>query len=172
MTDTVAIFGGARRHGNTGSLLDYIAQSRPIDIVDVADLNLYPYDYHHTNKRDDFASVMAQIVKHKNIILASPIYWYAPSAQLKVFMDRLTDLLELDELKRIGRELRGKTGYMVCTSNSAEVDRSFIDSFIKTFEYLGMKYGGYLHANCKDGCTPALWAKAVDRFVTLLSSQE
>lgn len=28
-----------------------------------------------------------------------PVYWYSPSAQIKIFIDRISDFLDLDELK-------------------------------------------------------------------------
>ncbi len=40
---------------------------------------------------------------------------------------------------------------MVCTSIDDEVAPSFIGSFRETFEYLGMSFGGFVHANCRDG---------------------
>lgn len=172
MTDAIAIFGGARRNGNTGKLLDWVGQSLGIEIVDLADKQITPYDYEHKNIDDDFIPLMNEVIKHGKLILASPVYWYAPSAQLKVFIDRTSDFLDVEELKHIGRELRGKVGYVVCTSISSEADRSFINSFKDTFEYLGMKYGGHLHANCNDGYLPARYAEDVNRFVKAVKSQE
>jgi hypothetical protein len=49
-----------------------------------------------------------------------------------------------------GRRLRSKTAYVLCSSVSKEVSNSFISAFEETFEYLGMFYGGYIHANCDE----------------------
>jgi hypothetical protein len=37
MTDAIAIFGGTRRDGNTGTLLDWVGRALDIDIIDLAD---------------------------------------------------------------------------------------------------------------------------------------
>ncbi len=50
-----------------------------------------------------------------------------------------------------GRRLRGKLAYIVCTSVVEQVPESFVASLADTFEYLGMRYGGIAHANCRDG---------------------
>lgn len=172
MTDAIAIFGGARRNGNTGKLMDWVAQVLEIEVVDLADKQISPYDYQHRNINDDFIPLMNQVVNYNKIILASPIYWYAASAQLKVFIDRTSDFLDVEELKHIGRKLRGKIGYVVCTSISEEADKSFIHSFQDTFEYLGMKYGGHLHANCNNGYIPTDYAADVDRFVKIVRTPD
>ena len=46
---------------------------------------------------------------------------------------------------------------------------SFIDAFQQTFEYLGMRYGGCVHANCVDGYIAAKYEEDVKRFVKLLT---
>lgn len=168
MNDAIAVFGSARRHGNTGKLMDWIGGELNIDIIDLSEKKLSPYDYEHKNKEDDFIPLMNELLKHEKLLFSSPIYWYAVSAQMKVFIDRTSDLLDVEELKQIGRKLRGKTGYVVCTSISKEADSSFIGAFKNTFEYLGMHYGGHIHANCEDGYLPARYREDVERFLKLV----
>lgn len=169
MNDTIALFGSARRDGNTGKLMDWIAAALNIDIVDLSEKELSPYDYDHKNQDDDFVPLMHQLLEHRNIIFASPVYWYAASTQMKIFIDRTSDFLDLEELKPLGRQLRGKTAYVVCTSISKEADSSFLNAFKSTFEYLGMNHGGHVHANCVDGYDPSQYQKDVDRFLKRVS---
>ncbi|WP_409526101.1 flavodoxin family protein [Nitrincola sp. MINF-07-Sa-05] len=115
-------------------------------------------------------TTMNQILNYSKIILASPVYWYSASAQMKVFIDRTSDFLDIDDIKHVGRRLRGKVGYVVCTSISEEADSSFINSFKDTFTYLGMKYGGHVHANCDGGYVPELYIEDVRRFVTIVNA--
>ena len=70
----------------------------------------------------------------------------------------------------MGRRLRGKYGYVVCTSISKQADPSFLNAFRGTFEYLGMNYGGHVHANCENGYNPDVYAVDVREFVKLVSS--
>ena len=67
-----------------------------------------------------------------------------------------------------GRRLRGKTGYVVCTSIYAEAPKSFLGAFIDTFDYLGMKFGGVGHANCSDGYVRSKHEVDVAAFVQLV----
>ncbi len=44
--------------------------------------------------------------KYDVLIFATPVYWYSMSGIMKVFFDRITDLLTIK--KDIGRKLKGK----------------------------------------------------------------
>ncbi|EGG92793.1 hypothetical protein IMCC1989_26 [gamma proteobacterium IMCC1989] len=85
---------------------------------------------------------------------------------MKIFIDRTSDFLDLEELKDIGRRLRKKMAYIVCTSISSDADSSFINSLKDTFEYLGMKYGGYVHANCENGYIQENYRQDVNSFLS------
>jgi multimeric flavodoxin WrbA len=155
MRSAIALFSSSRRHGNTGQLLDRIASELNIEVVDLASLRISSYDYQHLNRDDDFEPLMKRVLEHEQIIFATPIYWYAVSPAMKVFLDRISDLLELPDLQSEGRRLRGKTAYVVCTSIDDEPSASFMQAFRETFDYLGMPYGGVVHANCQQGYLPA-----------------
>ena len=170
MSKTIAVFASARRNGNTGKFIDWISSELDIDVINLLDKDISPYDYDHKNIGDDFLSVMNQLLDYENIIFATPVYWYGPSAQMKVFIDRTSDFLDVDELKDIGRRLRSKTGFVVCTSISSDADSSFLNSFKDTFRYLGMGYGGYVHANCENGFNSHEYQADVDRFIHLLKN--
>lgn len=165
MNKTVAIIASSRRNGNTGKLIDWIAEKLNIDIIDLSPLNISPFDYEHKNIDDDFLPIMNRIFKYDNIIFTSPVYWFSMSAQMKVFIDRISDFLSIEELKDKGRKLRGKVGYVASTSISTQLDDSFIDSFTNTFKYLGMEFGGFIHVNCKNGFNSASYQNDVKDFV-------
>lgn len=170
MDDAIAIFASARKNGNTGRFIDWIGNELDINIINLSEKSISPFDYDHKNLNDDFIPLMNQLLDYEKIIFSTPIYWYAASAQMKIFIDRTSDLLDLEELKEIGRRLRKKTGYIVCTSISNEADQSFLNSFKNTFEYLGMNYGGHVHANCENGYTPNEYMEDVTKFVKLVKS--
>ena len=156
MRPTIALFGSSRRHGNTGQLVDRIARELGgIEIVDLSELRISAYDYEHRNRGDDFEPLMRRVVEFEQILFATPVYWYAASAPMKTFLDRISDFLDLPELLDDGRRLRGKHAYVVCTSIYDEVPAPFLGAFVDTFDYLGMRYGGVAHANCRDGYVPA-----------------
>jgi len=165
MSNTVAVFASARTNGNTKKLIDWICNELKAPVIDLSDKNISPYDYEHKNLNDDFIPVMNEILHYENIIFASPIYWYAASAQMKVFIDRTTDFLAIEELKDIGRQLRTKTSYLACTSASDEADPTFLTTLQKTFSYLGMNYGGHVHANSAQGFMTNEYRKDVALFI-------
>jgi multimeric flavodoxin WrbA len=146
--------------------MDRIASEMQIELVDLADLQISPFDYDHRNRDDDFEPAMQHILAHDQIIFASPIYWYSVSAPMKVFLDRISDFLELPDLLAEGRRLRGKTGYVVCTSASAEAAPEFMSAFDEVFRYLGMRLGGTLHVDCTNGYAPAAHDPIARDFAT------
>ncbi len=52
---------------------------------------------HDTIEHDDFEDCMKALLAHKMIVFVTPVYWYSTTAELKVFMDRLADLLYVKE---------------------------------------------------------------------------
>jgi len=172
MKRTIAIFGSARRHGNTGQLLDGVAHKLGIDVIDLSERNISPYTYEHLHRHDDFEPLVNHVLEFESIIFASPVYWYAVSPPMKIFLDRLSDLLEIPELRDKGRALRGKNTYVVCTSIEERASRSFITAFKHTFAYLGMRYGGHIHANCRDGYKPEAHEHRIRKFTTALMARE
>jgi multimeric flavodoxin WrbA len=155
MSAAIALFASSRRHGNTGQLIDRIAQELGIEVVDLAEKRISAYDYQHRNRGDDFEPLMRRVLAFDHILFATPVYWYSVSSPMKVFLDRISDFLDLPELLEDGRRLRGKRAYVVCTSVYDEAPASFVAAFADTFNYLGMRFEGVAHFNCHDGYVPA-----------------
>lgn len=168
MRKTIAVIGSSRRNGNTGKLIDLIADELDIEVIDLGLKNISPFDYEHKNINDDFLPLMDYLLKYDNIIFASPVYWFAMSSQMKILIDRTSDFLDVEELKDKGRKLRNKVGYVVSTSISEQIDDSFIDSFTNTFKYLGMGYGGFVHLDCNNGFDSNRCQSDVANFVNKL----
>jgi multimeric flavodoxin WrbA len=170
MPNTIALFSSSRRKGNTGRLMDRIAATLDIEVVDLASLRITPYDYDHSNRDDDFEPLMDRVLAHGQIIFASPIYWYSVSPPMKIFIDRISDFLDLSDLLSKGRRLRGKNAFIVCTSVCDEASPLFMSAFRETFDYLGMRFAGATHVNCVDGYQPATHDAAASAFATLVRS--
>src|SRR5262245_2159764 len=115
MLETIALFSSSRRQGNTGRFIDRIASEMEIEVVDLSSLRIASYDYDHRHRNDDFEPLMDRVLAHDQVIFATPIYWYAASPAMKVFVDRISDFLELPDLLPRGRRLRGKNAFVVCT---------------------------------------------------------
>ena len=145
--------------------MDRIAGELQIEVVDLTEKAISAFDYEHRNRNDDFESLMDYVLGFEQIMFASPVYWYAASPPMKIFIDRISDLLDLPDLMEQGRRLRGKTAYVVCTSVYDEVPAPFLGAFQETFSYLGMQYGGCVHANCDDGYIPSKYEDDVEIFI-------
>lgn len=161
----VILFASSRRDGNTGALADAVAKGLKAEVVDLSALRISAYDYEHRNRDDDFEPLVARVIDCNPIIFATPIYWYSCAPPMKVFLDRITDYLDLPELLDAGRRLRRKRAYVVCTSVREEPSPHFMGAFQDTFEYLGMTYGGVLHVDCKDGYLPSRHDALARNFV-------
>jgi multimeric flavodoxin WrbA len=168
MPKTIALFSSSRRNGNTGRLMDRIALELDVEVVDLSSLRISPYDYDHSNRDDDFEPLMEHVLAHEQIIFASPIYWYSVSPAMKTFLDRISDFLELPALLPMGRRLRGKTAFIVCTSICDEPSPMFMGAFRETLDYLGIRFGKAVHVNCTDGYSPAVHDAEALAFATLV----
>ena len=148
-SNAIIVFGSSRRNGFTGQLVDEVARRYALHVVDVSDYNMTPYDYDHHNRDDDFLPLMRDVASYEQIILASPVYWYTMSSQLKVFIDRWSDLLDIE--KDLGRTLRGKQGSVIATGGDLRPERSFEECFQHTFAFMGMSYEGMLYCPTNSG---------------------
>ena len=171
MLSTIALFASSRRHGNTGRLMDQVAQQLDVPVVDLGQLRISAFDYEHRNRNDQFEPLMQQVLAHEQIIFASPVYWYAVSPPMKIFLDRISDLLEVPELLEQGRRLRGKLAHLVCTSIEEQPTSAFTGAWRETFAYLGMRCGHVLHANCHDGYVAENYRGDIEAFVGQLRAQ-
>lgn len=153
MARTAIIYGGSRKDGNTHKVITAAAQKIAADTFNVSDYEISFYDYEHKNRDDDFLPLVKQLLEYDCWIFASPIYWYTMSAQLKVFVDRLTDLLDIEQ--EMGRQLRDKNAALITTGIEETCPLCYEDVFINTFNYLGINYQGCFYVDCSQGidCT-------------------
>lgn len=72
---------------------------------------------------DDFDAVMERIYAADLLVLATPLYWYGPSAQLKALLDRWSCLLDREE-DAFRARMRGKPAALVL----AQGERGFYEA--------------------------------------------
>ena len=142
----VIIVGSSRNNGNTTKIVDAIASQYDFDVVNLNDYQISYYDYENKNREDDFLPLIKSILeKYDTLVFATPVYWYSMSGVMKVFFDRLSDLIRIE--KETGRLLRGKKAAVLSNSHDNEIDFDFYIPFRKSAEYLGMEYLGDKHFN-------------------------
>ena len=140
----VIIVGSSRKNGDTEIAAKDIIKHTGWDIINLSDYNFSYFDYNHKNKTDDYIPLMKKIIATYDVLIfATPVYWYSMSGIMKVFFDRITDLLTIE--KDLGRQLRGKKMAVICCSNGDDLNKNFWMPFQESAKYLGMSYLGNLH---------------------------
>lgn len=145
MKNTVIIQASSKSNGNTNAIINYLNDDNSFDVIDLKTKNIGVFEYDFSNADDDFLPLIEDVIKnYDTIIFATPVYWYTMSATLKIFFDRLSDLLHYK--KELGRILRGKNMAMISNSGENDLKNGFEMPFIESANYLGMNYLGSLHA--------------------------
>ncbi|WP_341502652.1 NAD(P)H-dependent oxidoreductase [Gallaecimonas sp. GXIMD4217] len=165
MKNGVILLGSARGNGYTAQL----AQATGLPVLDLADFDISPFDYRHLNRGDDFLPLVRQLLGYRRIHFASPVYWYCMSAQMKIFFDRLSDLLKIE--KALGRQLRGKQAGVLATGGGP-APACFEEVFRRSFGYLGMHYEGMIYLDTSQGLDGRALQAAVRDYQALLSPTE
>ena len=143
-SEILGILGTSNNDGNTAALARAVFEGLPnAELINLSDLEIAPYDYQHRQGGDDFPTLAEQMAAAKTIVFASPVYWYAMSAQMKIFFDRLTDLTEPH--KALGKSLGGKSAFLIATGGSPAPPASFEPPFAETACYFNMVWGGMLY---------------------------
>jgi len=138
------ILGSSRSNGYTKKAVDKLKSLSDFDVIDLNDYNIGYYDYEHKNVHDDYLKLIQNIISNYDILIfATPVYWYSMSGIMKVFFDRITDLL--DNEKALGRKLRNKSMAVLSSSIGDHLGDAFWLPFIETANYLGMNYIGNIH---------------------------
>jgi multimeric flavodoxin WrbA len=141
---SVIIVGSSRSDGNTAKLAEQFSTQICAEVVDLSSYNILPYDYKFKNQDDDFLPLIDRLLTFDSLIFASPIYWYSPSGTMKLFLDRLCDLLDI--YKPRGRALKSKTAGVLATGAAQSAPDCFEQIFSNTFEYFDMSYIGMFYS--------------------------
>lgn len=159
----IIINGSSRLEGNTKRIIEQLNEGLSFEVLDLSRLNLSAFDYHHTNRDDDFLPTMRNLVDQRDLIVfATPVYWYSMSGLMKNFFDRLTDCLTIE--KETGRKLRGKhMAALSVGSDSNEVEGFFVP-FHKSATYLGMQYAGDVHTWIENSVILDTVLERIDHF--------
>ncbi len=160
----IILFGSPRKEGNTIMPVRAFAETLKKGGCDVRtiylnDLNIRPCQGclacvpEGTCKiNDDMKDIRKYIMESDLIVYASPVYWFAPSSQLKVVIDRSMAFLDNEYNSRI----KGKKAVtiMTCASEEEDTFSPSKDMFKKIFELLGIAYAGSIEAKgCVEKCS-------------------
>lgn len=164
------ILGSSNSFGNTRQIVDQLLINTNWKFINLNDKNITYFDYEFNNQGDDFLPLMEDLVYNYDIfIFATPVYWYTMSGIMKVFFDRISDLLKIH--KPIGRELRGKKMAVVACGADTELVKGFYMPFQESAKYLGMKYIGDYYGNLEENSIKDLKSK-IEQFIEKIETDK
>ena len=121
MSNIIILAGSMRKNGNTALLAKSFAEgatkNNNVEIISVADYNVNPCigcNSCFTRKgnqcfqNDDMIQIYEKLQNADIVVIASPVYFYGISAQLKAIIDRLhTPMRNTFHIKKLGLLLVG-----------------------------------------------------------------
>ena len=141
---TIVISGSARAESNTRKAIAALCPFPDYELIDLLEYKIEHYHYASAKAdQDDFYAIATKMRMADHIVFATPVYWYSMSGRLKVFFDRLTDLLYAH--KEIGKALHGKKTYLIACGTDPALPPGFDVPFRMTSEYFGMIFAKSLY---------------------------
>ena len=145
----LGLVGSPRREGNTDLLVEQILEGSRAKGHEVEKVLLYDYnislcvDCRNCKKgdyvcciNDDMQQIYPLMEGADVIVFGTPVYWYGPTAKMKMLVDRMRPFVE-------NKRLRGKRAVVVAPSaEGAGACGPMVEMFRLCFEHLGMDFVG------------------------------
>jgi multimeric flavodoxin WrbA len=172
MTATpLIIVASARKHGDTREFLDKVFAKLDHKQIDLLDFHISSFDYSNNYPdTDGFLRIVDEILQHKVIVFATPVYWYAMSGLMKTFFDRLTDLVTIK--KKAARALKGKSIFLLTVGVDQELPNGFEIPFKLTSAYLDMAYQDCIYYSKNFPKTEKELQKTIDSFTAKMKQHD
>lgn len=148
MSQELVILGTNREESNTKTALQIHLPYKNYDLVQLSHLHIEHYQYGPQKPKDDFLTVVEKMLLANTIVFATPVYWYAMSAHMKIFFDRFSDLITTQ--KPMGKALKGKTTLLFATGYDDQLPEGFEVPFRRTSEYFDMNFDKTLYVSVKN----------------------
>ncbi|MCX7982280.1 MAG: flavodoxin family protein [Syntrophales bacterium] len=160
----LVVLGSPRKRGNSATLAERIARGAQtagalVELVFLSDLSIAPCRSCYACQKkgakgcaiqDDMQLLYPKLISAHAWVLASPVYWFNMSAQMKMFMDRLFAFPAYDKKAFTGKRIAIAMTYGDVdpfASGCVNALRCFQDAFSYTgSEIVGMIYGSALKA--------------------------
>jgi multimeric flavodoxin WrbA len=148
MVKILVLMGSPRKGGNTDILLDEFIKGvnktkNSVDKLYVYELKINPCvdcrtcktEAHACKIKDDMQKVYPLLDAADLIVFATPVYWWGPSAPMKLLIDRLRPF-------GFGnRKLKGKKAVLIAPSGDVpESVEVIVQQFEKIFRLLGLNF--------------------------------
>lgn len=151
------LIGSPRKKGNTSFLAHQLADQLIADEFEVnysylGEMTINPCSDCRGCKRgelncvvqDDFQKLYPKLEEADLIVFGTPIYWYTPSAQMKILLDRLRPYYGSQHLK-------GKKALSILAAGSGDRDCQLtMQMFNRMFDALGLENLGNVNSESFD----------------------
>lgn len=100
---------------------------------------------------DDVKEVLRKMVQAETIVFATPLYFYGPSAQLKLIIDRMFSLYKWDNTTNtFTSPMRGKTMALILSAYE-DIGLKIVEKSFKLIaDYSGMRFKSLLVPNARE----------------------
>ncbi|MFH1614263.1 MAG: flavodoxin family protein [Planctomycetota bacterium] len=155
--------GSPRKNGNTNTLVKWVKAAAvnvgaEVECIDVVRLKYKTHgctacmacqksDKFECVLEDDASPILRRIPEYDTLVIATPVYCYGPTAQLKVFTDRMQCLIKFNpETNEFRHNLAGKTMALIATAGGDyDENLKLLEMLFSTFaNSLGMKFESLL----------------------------
>jgi len=156
MSNIQIFIGSPRKKGNTFYLSqkfrNFLSEKLQSEINFLYDSEIQPcIDCRNCKKgnlvctvKDDMESLYEKMNQSSVLIFATPIYWFGPSAQTKLLIDRLRPYYG-------NKRLKGKKAALILPAGTGEADCDLtIEMFKRSFDALGIEYLGAVTSKSYD----------------------
>ena len=127
----IVIFGSSRGDGQTKDAVNLVLGTQPHSFINLNDYEIEYFSYDGKYKSDIFLKLFSEISNHDQIVFATPIYWYTMSAQMKRFIDRISDILIWQ--KDLKYKLKDKKVYLITSyGDGKQTTRDCLDFQFKS----------------------------------------
>lgn len=168
MSKNILILNGSpKKDGNTSQLVEWFtkgARSKDVSIEIIRAASLKSKSNGCLSCRtcqrlkefgcvihDDIKEVLEKMAKADAIVFATPLYFYGPSAQLKLIIDRMFSLYKWDNTKNtFETPLRGKSMFLLLSAYE-DIGLDIVEKSFKLIaDYSDMKFRSLLVPNARE----------------------
>lgn len=148
----VVIHGSSRVNGNTEYLTSQAISMEEATHIYLRDHVVHPIiDERHAEEGfqeviDDHKKLIDQMLAHDVIVFSTPIYWYAMSGPMKIFIDRWSQIMRDPDYTHFREGMRGKKVYVVAVGGDTPHIKGMplIQQFQYICQFYGMSFEGYV----------------------------
>lgn len=161
----VFVQGSPRKNGNTRAVTDIVMASAESNGAEVEQIDVTQLAFEapgcvgcqrcQQSKeficafKDEVAQNVARLPEYDVIVMATPLYWWSYSAQLKIFIDRMYSLSKISDPENFQSLLAGKTLALIATAGGPLEDNLdlLVSQWKKPANFLGCPFLACLFPN-------------------------